>query len=395
MADPLDVVAARIARIALAEVPGLGRVGPGPVLTVVRNTQTGKIYVGLNTGVPKQLSDALHKAILDQHGRIWKGEVVVVRTDPQAVGGHSEVNALNPAIRDREKVLGRKLVEKDLGVFELHNLWLSGDRAMTTAPRCEHCARISRGVSVTQAVFVAEGGKVGQINVPQRGSVVASGGSTAKPATTASGEVAVAERGSLTPAGSSTARPVTTTAGETTVPQRGSVTRAGSTVSRPVTTASGSTGGPTRGPTGGAGGGGMVGGVLTAAWVISAPLIKQWFAKNYLNDKWAAEAQAMVVRAIEGSVHLYNIAIIARRADIEREKAAGREVRLRVDVDTEWVDTDFGPAQIKAYVSNYAVMLAGETAVEWPLFQRDYGFWSMLFGAARITNRRSTYYFTL
>jgi hypothetical protein len=58
MADPLDVVAARIARIALTEVPSLGRVGPGPVLTVVRNTQTGKIYVGLNTGVPKQLSDA-------------------------------------------------------------------------------------------------------------------------------------------------------------------------------------------------------------------------------------------------------------------------------------------------------------------------------------------------
>lgn len=373
MADPLDVVAARIARIALAEAPSLGRVGPGPVLTVVRNTQTGKIYVGLNTGVPKQLSDAMHKAILDQHGRIWKGEVVVVRTAADAVGGHSEVNALNPAIRDREKVLGRKLVEKDLGVFELHNVWLSGDRAGTTAPRCEHCARIARGVAVTQAVFVAEGGKVGQIGVPQRGSV--------------------------TPAGSNTAKPVTTTAGETTVAQRGSVTRAGSTVSRPVTTASGSTGGPTRGPAGGGAGGGlagsMAGGVLTAAFVISLPLIKQWFARNYLNDKWTAEAQAMVVTAIEGSVHLFNIAIMARLADINREKAAGREVRLRVDVDTEWVDTDFGPAQIKAYVSYYTVMLAGDTPIEWPLFQRDYGFWSMLFHAARITNRRSTYYFTL
>jgi hypothetical protein len=188
---------------------------------------------------------------------------------------------------------------------------------------------------------------------------------------------------------------VTTTAGETTVPQRGSVTRAGSTVSRPVTTASGSIGGPT----GGGGGGGLVGpmfsGILTAAWVISVPLIKQWFAKNYLNDKWTAEAQAMVVKAIEGSVLLFNIAIMARKTDIDREKAAGREVRLRVDVDTEWVDTDFGPAQIKASVSYYTVMLAGETPIEWPLFQRGYGFWSALFHAARITNRRSTYYFTL
>jgi hypothetical protein len=134
---------------------------------------------------------------------------------------------------------------------------------------------------------------------------------------------------------------------------------------------------------------------LTAAWVLSVPLIKQWFAKNYLNDKWTAEAQAMVVKAIEAAVPLFNVAIMARKTDIDREKAAGREVRLQVDVDTEWIDTDFGPAQIKASVSYYTVMLQGETPVEWPLFQRDYGFWSALFHEARITNRRSTYYFTL
>jgi hypothetical protein len=168
MADSLEVVAARIARLALSVAPGLGRVGPGPVLTVVRNTQTGKIYVGFNTGVPAKLADALYKATLEQHARIWSGEVVVVRTDAEARGaGHSEVNALNPAILDREKVLGRKLVEQDFGVFELHNVWLRGDRTMTAAARCEHCARITRGVAVTQSVFVAEGGAVGEINVPQ------------------------------------------------------------------------------------------------------------------------------------------------------------------------------------------------------------------------------------
>ena len=122
MTDPLDVVAARIARIAVVQVPDLGRLGPGPVLTVVRDTTSGKIYVGLNTGVPKNVSEVLYKSILAQKARIWQGEVVLVRTDPEAVGGHSEVNALNPAILDRERVLGRKLTEKDLGVFELHNL---------------------------------------------------------------------------------------------------------------------------------------------------------------------------------------------------------------------------------------------------------------------------------
>jgi len=39
---------------------------------------------------------------------------------------------------------------------------------------CEHCARITRGVAVTRSGFVAEGGVVGEVNVPQRGSVVRS-----------------------------------------------------------------------------------------------------------------------------------------------------------------------------------------------------------------------------
>ena len=172
-------------------------------------------------------------------------------------------------------MLGRKLVEQDLGIFELHNVWVVGDRAMTTAARCEHCARITRGVSVTQSVFVAEGGKVGVIDVPQRGSV--------------------------TPAGSSKGKPGTTTAGGINVPQRGSVTRADSSTSRPATTASGSIGGAKGGAPGGSLGAPMTM-VLTAVFMLSVPLIKAWFAKNYLNDKWTAEAQAMVMKAIEGTI---------------------------------------------------------------------------------------------
>ena len=327
MPDPLDVVAARIARLTLPVLPETGRIGPGPVLTVVRNTATGKLYIGFNEGVPQKLADTLYKATLAQHARIWQGEVVVVRTASDARGaGHSEVNALNPAILDREKVLGRKLVEQDLGIFELHNVWLRGDRAMTTAPRCEHCARITRGVSVTQSLFVAEGGVVGDVSVPQRGSALPAGGGPAKPATTAGGGGEVAQRGSATVAGSKTGAPVTTTEGLTNVPQRGSVTRAGSTVSRPVTTASGSTGGPKGSSPGSAGGAGLAGsmasGILTAAWVLSVPLIKEWFAKNYLNDKWTAEAQAMVVKAIEAGVPLFNTAFMAGKADVHREKGA-------------------------------------------------------------------------
>ena len=361
MPDPLEVVAARIARLALRIVPGLGRVGPGPVLTVVRNTQTGQLYVGFNTGVPQKLSDTLYRATLEHHGRMWEGGVHVVRTDAEARGaGHSEVNALNPAILEREKALGRKLVEKDLSTFELHNIWLRGDRVMTAAPRCEHCARITRGVLVTQSVFRAEGGVVGEIEVPRRGSA--------------------------TPAGGGKGKPATATGGETKAPPRGSMTRAGSSKSRATNTASGTIGGAK---------GGAAGGVLTAMFVLSVPLINEWFAKNYLNDKWTAEAQAMVMKAIGGNVLWFNIAIMVRKSEIEREQAAGREVRLRVDVDTEWVDTNFGPAQISASVSAFTVLLEGEIAAELPLFQKSYSFWESLLGAARITRRRSTYYFTL
>ena len=93
MAEPQDVIAERLAQIALREAPNVGRLGPGPVLTVVREPG-GKIYIGLNTGIPQRLSDVMYKAILAQKARIWQGEVIVVRTDPQAVGGHAEVTAL-------------------------------------------------------------------------------------------------------------------------------------------------------------------------------------------------------------------------------------------------------------------------------------------------------------
>ena len=277
--------------------PRKGR--PGPVLTVVRDTTSGKIYVGLNTGVPKNVSDVLYKSILAQKARIWQGEVVLVRTDPEAVGGHSEVNALNPAILDRERVLGRKLTEKDLGVFELHNLWLSGNRAMTTAPRCEHCARISRGVSVTQSLFVAEGGVVGEVNVLQRGSVIWAGGGASRSVTTAAGEIDVPERGSVTPAGSRTSRSVTTTSG----------------------TIEASEGGGLIGP--------ALGGCYRLRGSSRSRLSSSGLPRTTCRKKkWSAEARAMVIKAIEGSVYQYNILIMSRRTEIEKEKAARRQVKV-------------------------------------------------------------------
>lgn len=166
---PLEVVAQEAAKLVLKNYAA-DKIPAGPVLTAVHDTRTGKIYIGLNSGIPPKVADVVAQAIAAQKERIEKGEVIVVRTDPLAQGGHSETNAVNEAVRAREALLKRKVTEKDLRTFELHNVWLKGaDRKFTAAPRCEHCARIVRGVSVTPAVFFAEGGVSGTIKKPPTG----------------------------------------------------------------------------------------------------------------------------------------------------------------------------------------------------------------------------------
>jgi hypothetical protein len=178
-----------IAQLLLGE--KFGRLGlfRGKVLSVVRD-DLGRIYIGLNEGLPAELTDVMDHALEAQKARIVASEVIVTHTSEIAVGGHAEVIALNNAIAKREEEIGRALTEVELRGFELHNVWLSGgDRVLTAAARCEHCARITRGVSVTNSVFHAEGGVSGSIDTTKL--------SRTRPvpltpaATTASGEIDV------------------------------------------------------------------------------------------------------------------------------------------------------------------------------------------------------------
>jgi hypothetical protein len=109
--------------------------------------------------------------------------VKLVHTSPEAMGGgHAEVNALNEAIAEQQKVLKYAMTEEEIGAtFEMHNVWLKGtERRLTTAPRCEHCARITRGVSVTSSLFKAEGGVSGEIDIPPVGKGGTTGGKPVK-----------------------------------------------------------------------------------------------------------------------------------------------------------------------------------------------------------------------
>lgn len=181
--QPLEVVAQRLARLSTsAEMEAVNLAGgTGPVISVVRNTKTGQIYVGFNFGTPKNLTKPMAEAIEAHKQRIATGDVKVVHTAADAVGGHAEVNALNSAIADEQVALGRAMTAEEIGAtFEMHNIWLKGQRQLTTAPRCEHCKGITSSVRVTESLFkaefVAEGGASGEIKIPQRGQATKSGG---------------------------------------------------------------------------------------------------------------------------------------------------------------------------------------------------------------------------
>jgi hypothetical protein len=166
---PLEVVARDVAELVLKNYSAEG-LSAGPVLTAVLDELSGKIYIGLNSGIPEKVTDVIGQAISAQQGRIDRAEVIVVRTDPVAKGGHSESNAVNEAVSAREALLHRTVTEADLRTFTLHNIWLRGaDRKFTAAPRCEHCSRITRSISVTSSVFFAEGGVSGEIKQPPSG----------------------------------------------------------------------------------------------------------------------------------------------------------------------------------------------------------------------------------
>jgi len=186
---PLETVAGRIANLAL-------RVGQmpvqqdlpaqGPVLTVVRDRLSGEIFVGLNTGFPPQLTEAVRSRIEAHRLQISRGQVTVIHT--VAPGTHSEINALNQAVLARQQRTGRVVAEAEFSGFELHNVWLAGRaRRLTAAPRCEHCGPITRGVTVTQSVFAAESAQVERARASQIPASPVSGRSGSAPSAPAGG----------------------------------------------------------------------------------------------------------------------------------------------------------------------------------------------------------------
>jgi RHS repeat-associated protein len=116
----------------------------GPVLTGAMDPQTGEIFYGLNQGkVPDDLHPVLQRR-LDEYLDASGG-----RTPERAgiPGSHSEIVALDQAIKARELRLGIPVTEDMLPDFLLSNRALIGERRIVgVPPRCANCAAITNGV---------------------------------------------------------------------------------------------------------------------------------------------------------------------------------------------------------------------------------------------------------
>jgi hypothetical protein len=375
--EPLEAVAERLVRLTESVVGRdlLVRGGPdgpnavgrgGPLLGVIRNTVTGRIYVGINqNALPAPLAESVGRAIVDQMRRIAAGEVVVVHTEQWALGGHAEVQALNRAELDLGQQLGRIPTEQDRGVLELHIVWLREGLMGEAAPRCEHCLRVTRGVQVTESVFRAEGGVSGEVRVPQRGMVIRAGGGQSE---------------------------VTSTSGEVAAPQRGMAIRAGGGRSE-MTSTSGEVPGPRPGGGVPVTAGAVALGLLDAGIHLVTPAIKRWFAEKYLKEKWDRHYRERVSELVAKFLSFANRFIFpSHLEDIQKAKGAGGEVILHVVVDTEWIQTDLGDAPTDITVSSYSLLFPGDVPKDvWPLFKPRQGFWALLFKAPRMWHTREAF----
>ena len=101
---------------------------------------------GLNQGkIPTDLHPLMQQR-LDNYIESTNGATPLRAGIP---GSHSEIVALDQAIKARELRLGIQVGETDLPSFLLHNRSLIGEkRVIGIPPRCGNCAVITNGVNV-------------------------------------------------------------------------------------------------------------------------------------------------------------------------------------------------------------------------------------------------------
>lgn len=125
--------------------PSKANQGRGAVLTGLRDTETGEIFFGQNTGVPPNIHPILEgrlAALLEETGGVGLGK--------GKPGSHSELNALNIALQARVGV-GTPVSEATLEEFQIYNVRLRGSKIQQPIDPCSNCAELTRGVRYLDA----------------------------------------------------------------------------------------------------------------------------------------------------------------------------------------------------------------------------------------------------
>lgn len=118
----------------------------GPVLSVILDRQTGEVFWGTNSGIPENLHPMLDQRLLEY--REWiRSTGFRPKRSIGAPGAHSEFNALNKALWQREKTLGRQIRRwEEADDFVITNVRLRGSSVSLPIPRCDHCQALTRGI---------------------------------------------------------------------------------------------------------------------------------------------------------------------------------------------------------------------------------------------------------
>ena len=143
--------------------------------------------------------------------------------------------------------------------------------------------------------------------------------------------------------------------------------------------------------------GGVAGAVLVTAGALGKFALQRWL-REYFAPSISASARRLISEAIEGSRWWFDFYVIGPRlAEIQQAWAAGRQVRLHVVVDTEWVDTSIGRVMTKAEVVHRSTQLLFGTDTPFPYFrfQPKRGFFAELFNAPQRTLGWETFDFPL
>lgn len=131
----------------------------GPCLTGVRDPITGEVFFGENFGKNQAGREAYNQFVENAHPllkerinarqeQINEGKAnndpLFEKVDTRA-GDHSEIVALDKALKAREAATGKPVTEADLSSFDLHNRHLPNNNAMH---RCPNCGQITNGVNI-------------------------------------------------------------------------------------------------------------------------------------------------------------------------------------------------------------------------------------------------------